>query len=142
VTQATKDTILEAVDSECFLEIEDEILGFLNQTPTIMLTHLRNRGGVLDFADTKILLAEQDGEWDASAVLQLYFNRVEKEIKGLTSAGINLDLNKCRDMAISFLKASGTFDAAVREWEQKPAAQKTWANIKTIISSEYAKENK
>ncbi len=91
-----------------------------------MLTHLRNRGGALDFADTKTLLAEQDGEWDASKVLQLYFNRVEKAIQGLTHAGINSDLSKCHNMALYVLKASGKFDAAVREWEQKPSAQKTW----------------
>jgi hypothetical protein len=69
VIQATKDIILKAVDSESLLKIEDEILGFLNQTPTQMLTHLRNRGGALDFADTNTLLAEQDREWDASEVI-------------------------------------------------------------------------
>jgi hypothetical protein len=45
-------------------------------------------------------------------------------------------------MALYFLKASGKFDAAVREWEQKAAAKKTWANIKMFIAFEYAKENK
>ena len=74
VMQATKDIIMEAVDHEYLLEIEDEILGFLNQTPTDMLTHLRNRGGALDFADTKTLLAERDGEWDTTKVPQIYFN--------------------------------------------------------------------
>ena len=59
-----------------------------------------------------------------------------------THASINSDLNKRRNMTLYFLKASGEFNAAVREWEQKPAAQKTWVNIKTFISSEYAKENK
>ncbi len=49
-------------------------------------------------------------------VPQLYFNSDEKAIQGLTRAGINLDLNKCRDMALYFLKASGEFDTAVREW--------------------------
>jgi hypothetical protein len=142
VVQATKDIILEAVDHEFLLEIEDEILGFLNQTPTDMLTHLRNRGGTLDFADTKTLLAERDGEWDASEVPQLYFNRVEKAIQGLTRAGINSDLNERRDMALYYLKASGEFDAAVREWENRPAEQKTWQNIKTFISAEHAKANK
>jgi len=142
VIQATKDIFLEAVDHEYLLEIEDEILGFLNQTPTDMLNHLRNRGGALDFADTKTLLAEQDGEWDASEVPQLYFNRVEKAIQGLTRAGINSDLNERRDMALYYLKASGEFDAAVREWENKPAVNKTWQNIKTFISTEHAKENK
>jgi hypothetical protein len=107
-----------------------------------MLTHLRNRGGALDFANTKTMLAEQDGEWNASEVPQLYLNRVEKAIQGLTCAGINSNLNEHHNMAIYFLKASGEFDAAVRNWEQKPATQKTWVNIKTFISLEYAKENK
>jgi hypothetical protein len=142
VMQATKDIILEAVDQEYLLEIEDEILGFLNQTPTDMLNHLRNRGGALDFAETKTLLAERDGEWDPSEVPQIYFNRVEKAIQGLTRTGITSDLNKRRDMALYYLKASGEFDAAVRDWENRPAGQKTWQNIKTFISAEHAKENK
>ncbi len=92
--------------------------------------------------DTKTLLAERDGEWDASKIPQLYFNRVEKAMKGLTQAGINSGLNERRDMALYYLKAAGKFDAAVHEWEAKPAANKTWANIKTFISEEYAKKNK
>jgi hypothetical protein len=142
VTQATKDIIMEAVDHEYLLEIEDEILGFLNETPISIMNHLKNRGGALDFADTKTLLAERDGEWDASEVPQIYFNRVEKAIQGLTRAGINSDLNERRDMALYYLKATGEFDAAVREWENKPTADKTWQNIKTFISTEYARENK
>jgi hypothetical protein len=63
VVQATKDIILEAADN--LIEIEEEILGYLNQTPTNMLTHLRNQGGALDFVDTKTLLAEREGEWGA-----------------------------------------------------------------------------
>ena len=142
VMQATKDIILEAVDHDYLLEIEDEIIGFLNQTPTDMLNHLRNRGGALDFADTKTLLAERDGEWDPSEVPQLYFNLVEKAIQGLTRAGITSDLNERQDMALYYLKASGEFNAAVRDWENRPAGQKTWQNIKTFISAKHAKENK
>jgi hypothetical protein len=77
VVQATRDIILEVVNNEYLIEIEDKILGYLNQTPTNMLTYLRNQGGALDFTDTKFLLAEQDGEWDASEVPRIYFNRVE-----------------------------------------------------------------
>ena len=70
------------------------------------------------------------------------FQPSQKAIQGLTQAGITSDLNKRRDMALYFLKASGDFNAAIREWEQRPAGQKTWQNIKTFISAEYAKENK
>ena len=142
VRLGTKDLILEAVDTEYISEIEHETLGYLNQTPRQMIAHLLTQGGALDFADTKDLLAEQDGEWNVTENPQIYLNRVEKAIKGLIRNGINSDLNERRDIALFQLKATGEFDPAVREWEAKPAADKTWANIKTFISAEYAKENK
>jgi hypothetical protein len=46
------------------------------------------------------------------------------------------------DMALFYLKATGKFDNAVRESEAKPAADKTWVNIKSFISTENTKENK
>jgi len=63
VEQALKDIIQEAVEHDYLMEIEDDTLGFLNQTPRQMLDHLKARGGALDFADTKTLLAERDSEW-------------------------------------------------------------------------------
>ena len=138
----TKDHILEAVDNEYLSEIEHEMLGYLNQTPRQMIEHLLTRGGRFDFADTKDLLADRDGDWNVTENPQIYFNRVEKAMKGLLRNGINSDLNERRDIALFQFKATGEFDPAVREWEAKPAAQKTWANIKTFISAEYAKENK
>jgi hypothetical protein len=142
VRLGTKDLILEAVDNEYLSEIEHETLGYLNQTPRQMIEHLLTRGGALDFADTKDLLANRDSDWNVTKNPQIYFNRVEKAMKGLLRNGITSDLNERRDIALFQFKATGEFDPAVREWEAKPAAQKTWANIKTFISAEYAKENK
>jgi hypothetical protein len=105
VEQALKDIILEAVDHGYLLEIKDDTLGFLNQMPRSIINHLCSQGGALDFADTKTLLAERDAEWDISEVPQIYFNRVEKAIRGLTRAGIVSDLNKRRDMALYFLES-------------------------------------
>jgi hypothetical protein len=136
VDQVLKDIILEAVEHDYLLEIKDKTLGFLNKTPREMLDHLKSRGGLLDFADTKKLIVERDVEWDINENPQKYFNRVEQAIKALTRAGITSDLNERRDMALYFFKSSGEFDAAVREWENKPTAKKTWNNIKTFISAE------
>jgi hypothetical protein len=79
----TKDLILEAVEKKYLIKIEHETLGFLNITPRQMLEHLLNRGGALDFADTKNLIAERDGEWNINKNPQIYFNRVEKAMKSL-----------------------------------------------------------
>jgi hypothetical protein len=107
-----------------------------------MLDHLLNQGGAIDFADMKELLAERDGEWNVNENPQVYFNRVKKAMKGITSYKIMSDLNEPRDTVLYYLKAASEFDAACREWEAKSAANKTWQNIKTFISAKYAKENK
>ncbi len=130
------------VEHDYLLEIKDNMLGFLNQTLRQMIDHLKVRGGTLDFMDTKTLLAERDMECDISKNPQIYFSRVEKAVKTLTRANITSDMNQFQDMALYHFKASGKFDAAVREWENKLAADKTWANIKTFISAEYARKNK
>jgi hypothetical protein len=115
VEQGLKDIIQEAAETDYLLEIEDKTLGFLNQMPRQMIEHLCNRGGTLDFANTKTLLSERDTKWNVSEVPQLYFNRVEKAMRGLTRAGINSDLNEHRDIALFYLKATGKFNA-VRPW--------------------------
>jgi hypothetical protein len=107
IEQALKNIIMEAVEHNYLMEIKDKTLGFLNQTPRNMIDHLKARGGSLDFADTKSLLAERDAEWDISKNRQKYFNRVEQAIKALTRAGITSDLNKQRDMALYYLKSPG-----------------------------------
>jgi hypothetical protein len=124
------------------LEIEEKILGFLNQMPKQIIAHLRNRGGQLDFADTEKLIMERDSEWDRSEVPQVYFNRVEKAMQQLQRAGIASDLNKRRDMALYYLKATGEYNPAVCEWENKATVNKTWPNITIFILNKYAKENK
>jgi hypothetical protein len=65
-------------------------LGVLNLNPRQMLDHLLNRGGALDFADTKEVMAKRDGKWNVSKNSQLYFNK--KVIKGLARDGISSDL--------------------------------------------------
>jgi hypothetical protein len=45
VKQALKDIILEAVEHDYLLDIEDDTLGFLNQTPRQMIDQLKVRGG-------------------------------------------------------------------------------------------------
>jgi len=135
VEHALKDVIIEAVNEDFLLKIEDGTLGFLNEMPRSMINHLQNRGGALDFADTKTLLTERDQEWDASEVPTMYFNRVKKAMKQLTRAGIVSDLKERTDMALNYFKNTGEYDAAVREWEAKPVATKTWANFKLFMST-------
>jgi hypothetical protein len=134
---------LEAVEHDYLLKIKDDMLGFLNQMPKQMIDHLKIRGGALDFADTKTLIAERDMEWDVSENPQIYFNRVKKAVKALTRANINTDMNQLQDMALYHFKASGEFDAAVREGRTKQQRTKRGQTSKRLFQRNiHAKTNK
>ncbi len=43
--------------------------------------------------------------------------------------------------ALKCFKDSGNYDAPIQEWEARPAAAQTYANLKTMMSTEYSKIN-
>jgi hypothetical protein len=74
VGMGLKDLVLKAIDEDYLLEIKHERVAFLNVTAAQMLTHLRNRWGVVYFVDITALLVECDALWSVDKVPTLYFN--------------------------------------------------------------------
>jgi hypothetical protein len=68
------DLVLKAIDEDYLLEIKHERVAFLNVMAAQMLTHLRNRWGVVDFVVIATLMAECDAPWSVDEVPTLYFN--------------------------------------------------------------------
>ena len=74
VGMGLKDLVLKAIDEDYLLEIKHKRVAFLNVMAAQMLTHLRNRWGVVDFVDITALVAECDAPWSIDEVPTLYFN--------------------------------------------------------------------
>ena len=145
VEQGIKDKIIEAVDSEYLLELKDELFSYHNVTAREMLDHLRKRGGGLDHTDILKIRKERDKPWDGVESPAVYFARVEKNIKLLTHVTptpITTDMTERMMAVLSAFADTGNFNAAAREWEQKPDSEKTWSNIKVFINGEYCKAKK
>lgn len=142
VKKGLKDLILKAVDEDFILELRAEGIAYLNVTPLQMLTHLRNRWGVMDFVDITALLAECDTPWNAAEVPTKYFNRTDKARRQLARANIKIDERAMMVKALKSFKDAGDFDAAIREWEAKPADLQTYTNLKTVMCAEFSKLNR
>lgn len=142
VSKGLKDLILQAVDEDFLLEIRDEGIAYLNVTPLQMLTHLRARWGSMDFVDITALMAECDAPWNAAEVPTKYFNRVDKARRQLSRANIQIDERAMLAKALKSFKDAGDFDPAIREWEARPVATQTYANLKVVMCAEYSKLNR
>ena len=142
VAKGLKDLILQAVDEDFILELRDESIAYLNVTPIQMLTHLQNCWGSMDFTDITALMAECDSPWNAAEVPTKYFNRVDKARRQLARANVQIDERAMMAKALKYFKDAGDFDPAIHEWEARPIAAQTYANLKAVMCTEFSRLNR
>jgi hypothetical protein len=68
-----------------------------------------------------------------------YFTHIEKAIKQLERVNIQSDCMACMNIALARFRKCGEFNPAVPEWEARPVAIQTWANLKVMMATEYAR---
>jgi hypothetical protein len=145
VEQGLKDKIIDAIDEEFLLELREGVIGYQKVTARQMIDHLRKRGGGLDHTDVMKIRKERDEPWDCTENPAAYFARVEKNVHLLslvTPTPITTDLTERTLAVLDAMTESGNFNAAVREWEQRPDWEKTWDKIKIFACEEYTKAQK
>ena len=138
VLNATKVKKIDSLDQEWPEEICNEILGFTNVTPLEMLQHLEDWGGDIDYINIQEMKAERDGPWDTNQHIVTYFSRVERAVKRLKEGKVTTSEVKILSNLLFQIKQSGEMEWALKEWNKKPKADRTWKNAKTHFSKEYA----
>ena len=82
-TNFFKEKAIEAVDSKWIDELDDDLLGFTNQSLQQILAHLRDRGGALDYIDISGLKKERDASWDINEHIVKHITKVQKAVTTL-----------------------------------------------------------
>ena len=141
-SKGLKDLILKAVEEDFLLELRVVGSAYLNVTPLQMITHLRNRWGTMDYVDITALLAECDAPWNAAEVPEKYFNRLDDVRRQLARAQVQVDERALVAKVLKSFKDAGDYDPAIREWEARPAAMQTYANLRTVMNNEFTKLNR
>ena len=142
VLTGTRELIIGAVDEEWNEPLRDARLGFTNVTPLELLEHITRIAGELDYFDETKCLNSLLTPWEPTENPATYFARNDKIEKQLTEAGYG-DQSKLRlAIALTSFKSSGEYDAALREWDQRTAADKTFKDFRKIIVDEFTKHER
>jgi hypothetical protein len=80
--------------------------------------------------------------WNVAEVPSVYFNWVEKAVKQLAKANINIDQMAMMKKALKCFKDCGNFDPAIQEWEARLVAYQTWDNLKALMTTEYSRAHR
>ena len=86
--------------------------------------------------------AKRDGPWDTNQHIVTYFSRVEQAVKRLKEGKVTTSEVKILSNVLFQIKQSGEMEWALKEWNKKPEADRTWKNAKTYFSKEYANRRK
>ncbi len=95
----------------------------------------------MDFVDINMLLAKCDFAWSLAEIPTKYLNCINKARRQLACANVQIDKQAMMLEALKCFKDAGDYNAPIQEWEARPAAAQTYANLKTMMSTKYSKIN-
>ena len=138
----TRQAIVNAVDKEWISERHDEDIGYQAVKPLELLELLCDAGGDLDDLKITDLNTKMLEPWDGVEAPVTTFARADKYERQLERHSIPKQPELRLSYAVSTYQTSGQFDAAMREWHAKLAADKTFPKFRVYIQNEYTKQVK
>jgi len=139
----TRQAIVNAVDKEWISERHDEDIGYQAVEPLELLELLlHDAGGDLNDLEITDLNTKILEPRDGVEAPVMTFARADKYERQLERHSIPKQPKLHLSYAVSTYQTSGQFDAAMREWHAKVAADKTFPKFSVYIQNEYTKQVK
>jgi hypothetical protein len=138
----TRQVIVNAVDKEWISEKHDEDIGYQAVEPLELLELLCNAGGDLNDLEITDLNTKMLEPWDGVEAPVTTFAQADKYERQLERHSIPKQPELRLSYAVSTYQISGQFDAAMREWHAKAAADKTFPRFRVYIQNEYTEQVK
>jgi hypothetical protein len=134
VETTLKRMLLAAVDPKFVESLQHPLYGFSQVTTRQILEHLQNTYGDLDQDALEANKKTLDEPWEPSETMEPLWKRVT-DAQQVAQAGNDPITDASAMRAIrAVLIATGLFDLDIREWDKKPANDKTWANFRTFFT--------
>jgi len=125
-----KKQMLKAIPHVYLKELEDDMHGFAHLTPLQVLQHMKTTYGSITPQDLEHNLKELEAPWDPATPLETLFANGIKCRQLAQAGGDPISDQTYIRKIIQVLTDSGVFTQAIHEWNIKPLADKTVANLR------------
>ena len=133
-----KDKVEAAYDSQYFLTLSDDLLGYTHVCVSEMLDHLLDQ--CLEITDTEKSdkLEAALKPWNPDEDINAFFHGLDKVQENLDDEAIPWPNSQKIIHAMKQMYACNTFDSRdMREWERKTPANKTWIDLQVYFGDLY-----
>ena len=130
--------IVAAVDSEYLKELRNETTNTIAMSVPEVLEHLFTHYGqvdsdVLDKGEQRL----RNFVWNLNDPRTKIFKKVEDLVSLAQAANLEKSPQQTIGFGLDLIRRTGDMEHNIREWHNRPAAEKTWLNFKTHFSAAY-----
>jgi hypothetical protein len=135
VQQALKNQIISVFEPMYLEVLSDKMVGFANISTRDMLDHIFGTYSNITAVDLEINFEHMHRAWDPQQPVESLFKQIQ-DCADYSEAGGFL-IGHPRQINVGYAKifATGHFISARRRWNEKPLADKTWAQFKAHFSA-------
>ncbi len=135
VKTALKKQILAAIPTEFVSSLKDDTTGFAAVTPLQIIQHVTQFYGTVTRSDLDANLTHLESPWEPTESMEGLWTRCASCIHVATAGGEPIqEAHKIRIM-LKVLTATGLFSLDIRDWNKRPAADRTWDHFKTFFAN-------
>jgi hypothetical protein len=135
VQQALKKQITSAFETMYLDVLNDNMVGFASISSRDMLDHLFGTYGNITTVDLEINFEHMRRSWDLQQPLESLFKQIQDCADYYEAGGVLIGHPQQINVGYAKIFAAGNFMSACRRWNEKPLADKTWAQFKAHFSA-------
>ena len=148
-TQEAVDSIIvdrivtEIIDAPYVEELEEDYVGYANQTIKTVLVHLKSTWCTVTTLEKKQAAEQFQIKWNGTTHITKYARQLDKQQKLCRDIGVPAHDNQKIQIYVEQMYACEMFDdKEMTEWEDKVNADKTWAIAKRYFERLYRSKAK
>jgi hypothetical protein len=130
VDKALRNQLIKATPEVFIQATKDPILGFGRCTCLTILTHLRTTYGEITPDELDRNLERMSAAWHPPTPIEDLFEQLRAGAEFATEGGDTPSTPQMVRLGYNLIYKTGLFSQACREWRDKPAADKTFNNLK------------
>jgi hypothetical protein len=133
VADSLKRQLLATVPDIYLAALKNPHVGYANVSTRALLDHLFENYGVLHSLDLMANNAKMSEQWDPSTPFETLSQRIDECIEIADDAGRPYQPLQILDIVYALVFTTGLYTDELKEWDRKPAAEKSWATFKPFI---------
>jgi hypothetical protein len=133
--QALEKQIISVFEPMYLDVFNDNMVGFANISARDMLDHLFGTYGNITAVDLEINFEHMRRAWDPQQPVESLFKQIQYCADYSEAGGVLIGHPQQINVGYAKIFATGHFRSACRRWNEKPLAEKTWAQFKADFSA-------